>query len=93
MRKFARHDGNHSAITDLLRRAGASVFDTASLGNGFPDIAVGYRGRTDLVEIKVGNKKLTPDEIDFGIDWRGRRVLIMRSVEDAINFLNKKDID
>lgn len=77
---------------EALRRCGATVAITSALGNGFADIVVGYGGRNYLVEIKDGSQpegaqKLTPDEATFHEKWRGQ-IVIIRSVEEAINFLN-----
>ncbi len=41
----AKVDANQAAIRDVLRRAGRSVASTASIGNGFPDLAIGYAGQ------------------------------------------------
>jgi hypothetical protein len=44
-------DGNEAAIVDALRAAGATV---TRLGDaGVPDLLVGYRGSTLLLEIKL----------------------------------------
>jgi hypothetical protein len=87
-----RVDANQSAIVAALRQCGATVAITSSLGEGFVDIVVGYGGRNYLVEIKDGSQpesaqKLTPDEAKFHEKWRGQ-VAIIRSVQEAINFLN-----
>lgn len=44
MHRRARVDANQTAIVDVLRRAGRSVAITSSLGHGFPDVVVGWRG-------------------------------------------------
>ena len=46
MRKFGKTDANHADIVDALRRVGASVVSLASVGNGVPDLLVGFNGRT-----------------------------------------------
>ena len=67
MRRRGRVDENHTAIVDLLRGFGCSVVSTAGVGDGFPDVVVGFQGVTHLIEIKDGEKspsrrKLTDDE-------------------------------
>lgn len=45
MRKYGRTDSNHAEIAAALRKAGASVVSLASVGNGCPDLLVGFRTR------------------------------------------------
>lgn len=83
-----RVDQNHSEIVKGLRSVGASVYSTAAVGKGFPDIAVGYRGQTWLLEIKNGEKSasrrtLTPAEQDFHNQWRGAAAVVT-SLDDAL---------
>lgn len=91
MRKFARKDGNHKEIIAAFRSLGATVFDTASLGSGFPDCVVGMRGNNMLVEIKDGSlplskRKLTPDELKFHDEWRGK-VVIINNIDEAVELI------
>jgi hypothetical protein len=76
MRRAARIDANQTAVTKALRDAGMTVAVTSSLGKGFPDLVVGFRGLTCLVELKDGAKppsaqKLTADEQQFADSWAG----------------------
>lgn len=87
MRRAARVDANQPEIVNALRQAGASVAMTYMIGEGFPDIVVGFRGENYLMEIKDGDKppskrKLTDDELKWHEEWRGR-VDIVECVEDA----------
>ena len=64
-------------VTSLRKIAGVSVFSTHTIGKGFPDIAIGYKGKNYLFEIKDGERppsqrKLTPDEIKFFDMWTGQ---------------------
>jgi len=91
MRKFARKDGNHKEIIAAFRSFGATVFDTASLGSGFPDIVVGMRNNNVLVEIKDGSlppskRKLTPDELKFHADWRGK-VVVINNIDEVVELI------
>jgi hypothetical protein len=57
------------------------------LGQGKPDLLVGFRGRNVLLEVKDGAKppsrrKLTDDEADWHRDWRGQ-VDVVESKEEA----------
>jgi len=85
MRLKAKVDTNHRQIVARLRAHGASVANTHTVGSGFPDCAVGYRGKTYLVEIKDGDKppsarKLTPDEQRWHDEWRGHVEIICDEV-------------
>lgn len=88
MRRAARTDANHREIVDALRKVGASVADTSGVGGGFPDLVVGVRGITFLLEVKDGSKppsarKLTEDQAEFARMWRGHWVCVS-SVDEAI---------
>ena len=77
MRRAARIDANHVDVVKALRAIGASVANTSSIGQGFPDLVVGLAGRNILVEVKDGSKapserKLTPDQVEFKALWRGQ---------------------
>ena len=93
MRYANRIDANQNKIVDALRKAGA-VVRIISQGDGIPDLLVGYRGYTILMEVKDGDKvpsarKLTEAEQKFFDDWRGGMLVIVNSVEEAIETLNR----
>ena len=50
--KRNRKDNNHKCIVLALKAIGATVLDLSNNGEGTPDICVGYRGTTKLIEIK-----------------------------------------
>lgn len=86
-----RVDNNHSEIVAGLRAIGATVHSTAAVGNGFPDLAVGYHGLTWLLEVKDGSKPpskrtLTPDEQRFHSTWRGKAAVVT-SLEQALKVI------
>lgn len=88
MRRAARTDANQVEIVSALRAIGCSVSDTSGVGGGFPDLAVGFRKRTLLLEVKDGSKppsarELTPDQVLWHISWRGQ-VAVVTSIEEAI---------
>jgi hypothetical protein len=92
MRRAARVDSNHGEIVSTLRRLGATVQDASRMGGGFPDLVVGFRGRTLLVEVKDSAKppsarQLTPDQERWHSRWRGQ-VCIVSSVDEALALLN-----
>jgi len=45
-------DTRHADIRDALRGLGAVVVDLAAVGNGVPDMAALWRGRTVWLEVK-----------------------------------------
>ena len=60
-----------------------------SQGDGIPDLLVGFRGKTALLEVKDGRKppsarKLTEAEQRFFDEWRGGTLAIVNSVDEAI---------
>lgn len=89
MRKRAATDRNQSVIVNALRRVGCTVYCTHQLGDGFPDIVVGFRGVNYLLEIKDGHKppsaqRLTPDERKFHEAWQGS-VTVVNSIDAALH--------
>lgn len=49
MRRRARVDDNQAEIVKVLRQLGATVRPTHTVGDGFPDLVVGWRGKNYLV--------------------------------------------
>lgn len=86
--RVCRVDRNQAEITKALRQAGCTVTPTHVIGDGFPDLVVGYRGINHLLEVKDGMKPpsaqaLTVDEKKWHIGWRGT-VHVVKSVDDAL---------
>lgn len=82
-----RTDKNQKEIVKTLRDLGCSVFDTSSVGKGYPDINVGYKGQTYLVEIKSSNKAtFTEQQIEFQKNWQGSPIIRINSSDEAIDF-------
>jgi len=72
-----RVDDNQKRIVKQLRQLGVSVQHLHTIGQGCPDLLLGYRNKNYLVELKDENKKksakkLTEDEATFFNDWRGQ---------------------
>jgi hypothetical protein len=82
MRRVGRVDLTQNDAVKRLRQIGASVTVTSQLGAGFPDLVVGFRGRTFLIEMKTGNEPLTQAEKDWHAKWSGHAV-IARTPEEA----------
>lgn len=88
MKYAAKVDRNQSEIVKALRAIGAQVALTSSVGQGFPDIVCGFRGRNVLLEIKdekqpLNKRKLTPAQVEFHAAWTGE-IHIVESVEQAL---------
>lgn len=95
MRRAARVDANQGDIVDALRGVGCSVTSLAAVGQGVPDLLVGWLDpRTGdrelaLFEVKDGAKppskrKLTDRQVDWHAEWRGRPVVVVETVEQAL---------
>lgn len=96
MSRYARAvDENHGAIVRALRSVGATVQSIASVGQGTPDLLVGFRRQTYLLEVKDGSKSpsrraLTDLEGTWHAEWKGLPVLIVENVEDALRAIGVK---
>jgi len=94
MSKYARRiDENQNEIVTALRKCGAYV-RVVTQGDGIPDLLVGYNGYTILMEVKDGSKvpsarKLTEAEEKFFHEWSGGMLVVVDSVEQALDFLKK----
>jgi hypothetical protein len=93
MRRANRIDSNQNEIVNALRKVGAYV-RIVTMGDGVPDLLVGYMGFTFLLEVKDGNKspsqrKLTEAEQRFFDEWTGGVLAIVESVEDALAILKR----
>ena len=78
-----RSDKNQQEIMDALRGVGATVASIHRVGHGIPDLLVGFRGVTYLMEVKGKGAKLTKDEKEWHDNWRGQ-VVIVQNVREAI---------
>ena len=95
MRYANRIDANQNAIVDALRECGATV-RIIRQGAGIPDLLVGYNGYTILMELKDGSKppsarRLTEDEQKFFDEWTGGMLVIVNSIDEALDILKNCD--
>lgn len=82
----AKVDDNQSQIVADLRSLGCSVLHLHAVGQGCPDVLVGWRGRNVLLELKDGAKppsrrKLTPAQTEFFDTWRGEAHVVSSTDE------------
>jgi hypothetical protein len=71
---------NEKRIVKALRDIGATVMHLSS--PGMPDLLVGFRDVTYLLEVKTAKGTLTEPEQDFFKTWQGQ-CAIVRSEEEA----------
>ena len=91
-RKYGKPDANHGRIVEALTLAGCDVLDLKAVGNGAPDLLVGWPCSPHyltLLEVKDGEKppsarKLTPDQVEFHARWKGP-IHIVTSVDEALD--------
>jgi hypothetical protein len=83
----ARVDANQKAIVKALRDAGMTVQHLHGVGQGCPDLVVGYshngKKYNVLLEIKEKDGRLTPQQIIWHSGWRGQ-VSVVSSAEEAV---------
>ena len=83
-----RVDLNHQEVVKTLRSLGASVFDASRMGQGFPDLVVGYKQQTVLVEIKSSEqKRFTNAQLKFMAVWKGSAVVRINDIDGAIRLI------
>jgi Holliday junction resolvase len=90
--RAAKIDANHNEVVSALRKAGATVQSLAGVGAGVPDLLVGFRNKTSLIEVKDGAKppsarKLTPDQLKWHREWNGGTLAVVDSPEAALRVL------
>jgi Holliday junction resolvase len=84
--RWAKQDHNAVEIAAVLRNAGAIVrFIEGSHGQaGIPDLLVGFRGVTYLLEVKVAKGRLSKVQEEFHASWRGGPIVVVRSPLEAL---------
>lgn len=96
-RRAAKVDRNQAEIVKALRQAGATVAPSHTMGQGFPDLVVGYRGRTYLIEVKDGllppsARALNDLQECWHGQWRGQ-VAIANNVTEALAVIGISTIE
>ena len=92
MRRAAKIDANQESVVSALRAAGATVQSLAAVGKGVPDLLVGYKGKTLLMEVKDGRKppsaqRLTEDQLTWHGSWKGGSLAVVDGPEAALRML------
>ncbi len=83
MRKHGKVDANQKEIVSALRKVGASVTSLAEIGGGCPDLLVGFRNRSFVLECKVKGAKRTQAQIAWWFNFRGEGDIVY-SETDAL---------
>ena len=78
-------DANQLEIMGYYTELWCGVVDTHGVGGGFGDLVVGTAGITDIVEVKTYQGHLEPAQVTFHRDWRGSKVVIVKTKADVIN--------
>ncbi len=84
MPRHGRRDTTHAAVREGLRAMGAIVYDTADVGGNFPDLVVGWRGTTFLLEVKSPGGQLRPGQATAISRWRGGHWMRVESTKDFL---------
>jgi hypothetical protein len=88
-----RVDANQNQIIHTFIALGASVLNLSRVGQGCPDILIGYKNQSILCEIKADEKKtFTEPQIKFMQNWRGGPVSRIDSVDAAIRLIKMLDM-
>ncbi len=88
----ARTDANQKPLVAQMRALpGVSVAITSGVGDGFPDLVVGYDGKTFLLEVKdpakpLSARKLTKDQEKWHGGWKGQVAVVM-TFEDCVRVI------
>ena len=87
-----RVDDNQKDVVSAMRAAGAYVIDTSKMGNGFPDLIVGFRGVTLLMEVKnpktqYGRAGLNKRQKSWHAEWTGGPLSTVDGPEAALRAL------
>lgn len=85
-----RVDANQYLVTQALRQAGATVQPIHTVGQGCPDLLVGFRDCNYLLELKDGRGKLNDREREWHAGWKGQ-VTIVRTPEQALEAIGAID--
>lgn len=91
MRRASKVDENQASVVKALRDAGASVQCLHAVGQGCPDLLVGYQKQNWLIEVKDGSKPpsargLTDAQLRWHMLWQGQ-VAIAESEIEALRII------
>lgn len=91
--RIRRVDNNQKSLVYQIRQIpGTTVLHTHELGEGAPDLLVGFKKRNYLFEVKdpiqpKSKRKLTNHEEDFHKTWTGQ-VNIIETIDDVLKIIS-----
>jgi Holliday junction resolvase len=85
-------DNNQLEIVKVFKSLGATVLNLSGVGKGCPDLLIGYKGISVLVEIKSKTGKFTEPQLKFMKQWQGGAVNRIDSIDGAIRLIKLLDI-
>ena len=89
-----RVDENQKMLIHTFIALGASVLNLSTVGRGCPDLLIGYKGKSVLVEVKRDIKSsFTEPQVKFMQEWRGGAVSRIDSVDAAIRLIKMLDME
>jgi hypothetical protein len=72
-------------VVAALRRVGAVVHPmNPDDDEGRPDLLVGFRGETFLIEVKTAKGRLEDSQVAWHSEWRGRPAVVVRDEFEAL---------
>lgn len=86
MRLAHKIDTTQTEIIAAAEGIGCDVVNLSAIGKGVPDLALFWRGKGWLVEVKGPRGKLTPAEEAYAVRSR-TPVHIVRSVDELLKLL------
>jgi Holliday junction resolvase len=87
-----RVDSNQKDIVQAFKELGCSVLDLSRVGQGCPDLLIGYKNKCAMVEIKSSNKAhFTEPQLKFIKNWKGSSITRIDSVEGVIRLVKLLD--
>lgn len=90
-RRAAKRDANEPEIINALVQAGASVSKLSA--EGVPDLLIGFRGETYLIDVKAKKGTLTDAQRVWFEDWRGGKAGVARTITEALVFVGAMEPD
>ena len=85
-------DNNQLDIVKAFRSMGATVLNLSAVGKGCPNLLIGYKNISVLVEVKSKTGKFTEPQLKFMEQWQGGAVNRIDSVDGAIRLIKLLDI-
>jgi hypothetical protein len=77
-------DSNQKPIVEALKKCGATVQLITRVGHGCPDLLVGFRRHTFLLEVKAAEGELQDNQVEWHRLWRGLPVSVVRTPLEAL---------